>query len=216
MLAATWSALSSQNTAATEPVESPRSIRRTFPSLPSRRWKVFAGKTWITLAVTETSLRPEVRSPILSFASMRSPAPSSPRFDATRWAAASSVSSPAAFARSSSMSLSTASLVRLGFRARIRLMMSSLLDMKTLNLTVRDPLKMDSLSLGFLFGGEEVEEGHPEGDDGEDYRQLVEEVEEAVEAHFGDDLSRGGYLNYGLSADPTPRPAPSRASATRP
>ena len=80
----------------------------------------------------DTSLSPEVRSPMFTFASMRSPALSRPRFEATRCAAASSVSRPSAFARSSSISLSTASLDRFGFRARIRFIISSTLDMESI------------------------------------------------------------------------------------
>ncbi len=151
MLAATWSAFSSQQTTATEPVWSPRSILRTFPSRPSLRKKLLAEKTWITRPVKETSLSPEVRSPILSFASILSPAPSNPRFEATRWAAASSVSSPAAFLLSSSMRLSTASLVSLGLSARTRLMISSVPDIWSplayVILAVLD--KLDVLILGF-------------------------------------------------------------------
>ena len=135
MLATTWSAFSSQKTTATEPVESPRSMRRTFPSVLSFREKVCAGKMWMTLPVRETSPSPEVRSPIRTFASMRSPVPSSPRLEATRWAAASSVRRFPAFARSSATSLSTASRVSCGFSARIFLTMSSVLDMTTPNLS---------------------------------------------------------------------------------
>jgi len=115
---------SSLDASTAEPVASPMIILRTLPCFWLSLSKVLLGNTCITRPVRLTSLRPGVRSRILSFASMRSPAPFMPRLLETRCAAAASVSKPAALALSFSISSLTAASVRLGFKANIFLIIS--------------------------------------------------------------------------------------------